>query len=167
MAPGDFLTRHRNAFLITLLVSTLVVGSFSAQHRLESSRETVAIPVMATAQEALSPLEQFRQERTGQEAADIAALQALCGDSAIDSRTREDAANRLQQLIDTRQTQLALEGSLASSSLAPCVAVVAGGSVTIVTGKTDITDRDAALVLSLAAAHAGISSGNVRIMTAE
>jgi hypothetical protein len=39
--------------------------------------------------------------------------------------------------------------------------------MTLVTAKSTITDKDSTLVLTLAAAHAGIRPENVRIITAE
>lgn len=74
---------------------------------------------------------------------------------------------QLQEIIANRQSQSALEGALAGSSLYPCAAVVSGGNVTIVTQKSTVTDKDSALVMSLAAAHAGVTPEKVRIITAK
>lgn len=164
---GSFLTRYRNAFLTVLLMTTLVVAGLASQERLRSSPKTVAIPVVSTAASVLTPLEIFRQERDTSVQADMAALQALCDQPLLEDATREDAADRLQELVAYHQAQLALEGALSLSSLAPCAAVVTQGSVTIVTEKQEITDRDSALVLSLAAAHANTPPSGVRIITAE
>ena len=49
----------------------------------------------------------------------------------------------------------------------PCVAVVEGGSVTIVTEKDGLTDGESALVITLARAHAGVEPSGVRVMAVE
>lgn len=167
MKPGAFLTRHRNLFLLTLLLITLAVGSLSAQERLRTAAPTVSIPVAATGGSVLSPVERARQERDASEQTDIAALKALCSQTTIDQQTREDAADLLQRRISHREAQLALETALCTSSLAPCIAVVTEDSLTIVSEKSEITERDTALVLRLADAHTDVPLSGVRLLTAE
>ena len=164
--PGEMLAKHRNTFLLALLVATLVVSGYVNQQEARTASVTVSIPVTEAAASALSPLESYRQQRDRQSQDDIAALERLIAQPSLDKATREAAADRLQELIGARQAQAAMEGALLSSSLSPCAAVVAGGSVTIVTEKNDVTDRDSALVMTLAAAHAGVKPENVRIITA-
>jgi len=162
---GELLTKHRNAFLLTLLVTTLAVSGYANQERLGASVATVSIPVTEVASQPISALEAYRQQRDQTALADIAALEKLCAQQTLDTPTREAAAAQLQEIIDARQGQSALEGALAGSSLSPCVAVVSSGSVTIVTEKDSITAKDSALVMTLAAAHVGAAPENVRIIT--
>lgn len=164
---GDLLTRHRNLFLLLLLLSTLAVSSVANRERLEEASATVHIPVTSAVPGTVSRLESYRQARDETYQSDLTALEALCAQSDLDERTREDAAARMQVLIDCRQGQNALEGALLNSSLSPCVAVVAGGSVTIVTEKSAITQADSALVMTLAKAHVDVAPECVRIITAE
>ena len=163
---GETLTKHRNAFLIALLAVTLAVSGYANQQEASSAPAMVTIPVTETAAQALSPLESYRQARDQQTQADLAALEALIAQTTVDESTRDAAADRLQEIIDARQAQSAMEGALVSSSLYPCAAVISGGSVTIVTEKSAVTDKDSALVMTLAAAHAGVPPENVRIITA-
>ena len=167
MKFGDMLTKHRNLFLVILLAATLAVSGAANQERLQANSPTVDIPVMAVSKPSLSPLETYRQQRDADALADISALERLIAQNALDSQTRDAAADQLQAIIAVRQAQTALEGALANSSLAPCVAVLAGDALTIVTEKATITEKDSALVLTLADAHAGIRPENVRIITAE
>ena len=164
---GELLTKHRNTFLLGLLVATLIVSGYANQARLQTASSTVEIPVKEVAAKSLSALESFRHQRDQDARSDIAALEKLCAQEMLDAATREAAAKQLQEIIDSRQAQSALEGALTGSSLHPCVAVVAGGNVTIVTEKSTVTDKDSALVMTLAAAHAGASPENVRIITAK
>ena len=159
---GVLLTKHRNAFLLTLLATTLAFSSLAGQ---SAPPVTEEIPIIETAASPTSPLQAYRLQRDQDTLADIAALEALIAQPLLDASTREDAADRLQETIDCRQAQSALEGALVSSSLAPCVAVIADGSLTIVTEKATITDRDSALILTLAAAHASVKPENIRIIT--
>lgn len=164
---GVWLTKHRNAFLIGVLAITLAISGYANQQRVSSAATTVSIPVMDTAAAALSPLEACRQQRDQDALRDLSALEALINQPLLDEATRESAADRLEELITSRQAQSAMESALSGCSLHPCVAVVHGGSVTIVTEKTAVTDKDSALVLTLAAAHTGATPENVRIITAE
>lgn len=167
MKTGEMLTKHRNLFLLILLVATLLVSGISNRERLEAAAVSVDIPVTEVSAQPSGALETYRQQRDAQAKSDMEALQALCSQTQLDSKTREDAAARLQVIIDERQAQSALEGALLGSSLYPCVAVVSEGSVTIVTEKSNVIDKDTALVLTLAAAHAGAAPEDVRIITAK
>ena len=159
---GDLLTRHRNTFLMALLIVTLILGSHSSSGNPEAA--TVSIPVVETAAASVSAVESFRQQRDQSVRADIAALERLIDQEALDAQTRQDAAERLQAIIDARQVQSAIEGALTGSSLYPCAAVLQGGILSIVTEKSTVTDRDAALVMTLAADHGGIAPEDVRII---
>lgn len=164
---GEGLTKHRNFFLLGLLLTTLAVSGFAQQERLQATSPTVEIPVTEVAAQPLSALDSYRQQRDQEAQSDIAALEKLIAQPSLDEDTREAAAAQLQEIIANRQAQSALEGALAGSSLYPCAAVVSGGNVTIVTQKSTVTDKDSALVMSLAAAHAGVTPEKVRIITAK
>ena len=163
---GEMLTRHRNLFLLALLITTLAVSGYASRQRLQERAATVDIPVTETVAQPQSALDRYRQQRDQEALSDIAALERLIAQATLDEATREAAAAQLQEIIDNRQAQSALEGALSGSSLYPCAAVVSGGSVTIVTQKSTVTDKDSALVMTLAAAHAGVTPENVRIITA-
>lgn len=167
MKSGELLTKHRNLFLLILLVATLLVSGIANRERLEAASATVDIPVTEVSSRPSSALETYRQQRDADAQSDMAALSALCAQEQLDAQTREDAAARLQTITESRQAQSALEGALLGSSLYPCVAVVSDGSVTIVTEKSAVTDKDTALVLTLAAAHASVQPQDVRIITAK
>ncbi len=164
---GTLLTRHRNLFLLLLLLSTLLVSSIANRTRLERAASTVNIPVTEVVAQPDTSLERFRRQRDETARADRSALEALCAQENLDSRTREDAALRLTRLVDEQQKQTAMEGALINSSLSPCVAVVTGSSLTLVTQKQTLTGRDTALVMSLAQTHVGSSPEEIRIITAE
>lgn len=166
MKLGELLTRHRNLFLLLLLVVTLVVSGQSNRERLAAASSTVNIPVTEVLAQPSSALERYRTQRNQQTSSDMAALEALCAQAALDQKTRDAAAAQLQTIIDARQAEVAIEGALTGSSLSPCAVVISGGSLTLVTEKATITKQDAALVMTLAQAHAGISPEDVRIMTA-
>ena len=167
MKPGELLTKHRNLFLILLLAATLVVSAAANREKLATASATVNIPVTETAAQPATALERYQLQRAEEQNADTAALEALCSQTLLDKQTRENAAARLQSIIDCRQAESAIEGALSGSSLYPCVAVIAGDSLTLVTGKSAITDKDAILVMTLAKAHAGITPEHVRILPAE
>ena len=159
---GELLTRHKNTFLVVLLVSTLALGSRTGSDRAKAI--TVDIPVTETASVTLSALESFRQQRDQALRADITALEKLIVQETLDEETRQQAADMLQGIVGARQIQTAIEGALTCSSLYPCAAVYQGGILTLVTEKGNVTERDAALVMTLANEHGGVAPENVRII---
>lgn len=162
---ADLIVRHRQLLLIALLTATLVAGSTVNRKRLEAEALLTSLPVdRSTSAVAVAA---YVNERAAAHERDVAALTALIQQTDMDERTRQDAADTLQALVRSRESQQALEDALSATALAPCAAVVSGGSVTIVTAKSAITPEDSALVLALAQAHAGADPEDVRILTAE
>lgn len=159
MEKNSILTRHRSLFMVVLMTAALLVSSVINQRRLEKEAQTVSLPVT-------SAVAVFQAEHADSYITDVAALHAVSINGTLDAATREAAAQRLTQLTADREAEAALDHLLATSSLAPCAAVVSGGSVTIVTEKAAVSQEETALVLTLAAAHAGASPEDVRIMTA-
>lgn len=164
--PAAFITRHKRLLLFAMMLVTLAVSSFANQQRLEGGAAVTSLPVMQTTPSA-EPVMAYLDDRAAAYRRDIDALTALIQQEELDSRTREDAAAQLQALIEAHTASSALEEALASSALAPCAAVLSGGSLTLVTACTSVSEADTALVLTLAAAHAGVAPENVRIRTAE
>lgn len=164
---SQFLIKYRNYFLLIALLATLAVSYFANQERLLEAAATVSLPVEQVTVSPSGRLEEFRLRRDETLQADMAALQSLCDQENLDAQTREDAAAKLQAMIETRQAQLTLEGALTQSGVYPCVAVISPGSVTIVTEKATLSDGESALVMTLAQAHAGVEPSGVRVMTAE
>ena len=162
---AEKLVKHRNWLLLAILLTTMLVSCLATIRRREGENLPVSLPVMQTVAAEASALEKFRQERDETAANDMARLQQLTENDAIDQQTREAAAEQLQQMIDRRERQLALEGALSVSGIEPCAAVITDGSVTIVTEKATLTEGESALVLTLAGVHAGIEPSGVRVVT--
>lgn len=162
----EFILKHRNALLLLCLLVTLAASWFFTNRRLTEAAATVSLPVEPVSAPVASHLDAFRARQEEAYRSDTAALQALCDQENLSSATREDAAAQLRRMVDTRQTQLALEGALAQSGVSPCVAVISPGSVTVVTEKASLSDGESALVMTLAQAHTGVEPSGVRVMTA-
>ena len=164
---GDWMTRHRNLLIVLLLLVTMVVSSLANQERLAQEAATVSLPVVEPFEEPAGKLETFRRQRDAASLQDMAALQSLIGQEQLDQQTRADAAAQLQSIVDAREKQLALEGTLLESGFYPCVAVVSAGQVTIVTEKDGLTDGDTALLLSMAQLHTGLQPAQVSVITTD
>lgn len=164
---GDFITRHRNLLLAMLLLATMVVSSLANQERIAQQAATVSLPVVAPAVEPVGKIELFRQQRDTASLQDMAALQALVSQELLDAQTRVEAASQLQAIVDAREKQQALEASLLESGLYPCVAVVSSGQVTIVTEKTNLTEHETALLMTMAQLHAGAAPSQVSVITTD
>ena len=160
---ADWITRHRNLLLALLLLTTMVVTSASRQEQ----AATVSLPVVEPCAAPEDRIELFRQQRDATSLQDMAALQALVDQEALDPQTRAEAAEQLRALVDAREKQLALEGSLLESGIHPCAAVISAGQVTIVTEKTQLTEDETALLLTMAQLHAGASPTQVSVITVD
>lgn len=162
----EFIRKHRNALLLAALLITLTVSYLATQRRLTADVPTVALPVEQVTPAPSGALETFRAARESALLSDMAALQSLCEQEAVDPAIRDDAARQLQTLVERHEQQLALEGALSASGVYPCVAVINEGSVTVVTERSDLSDGESALILTLAQAHAGVAPQGVRVTTA-
>lgn len=155
-----FLVRRKNWLLMAALALSLTAALLLRPSSPQAQRVTLP---MTSAESSASPLEAFRISRDSVYQRDMAALETLISNRAA----RQSAAEELQAYVALHQAQLALEGALLTSELAPCCAVVTDGSVTIVTEKQEITEQDTALVLTLVQVHTGVPASGVRIMTAQ
>lgn len=163
---GEFVTRHRHLLLIALLSVTLLVSSSANRRRLENEAIVTSVPVMRSADPAAAAVAGYISDRDTTYLKDIDALTELIAQTTLDAQTRQNAADQLALLIHCREARDAIEEALASTDLAPCAAVVTKDAVTIVTAQSTPTDDDAALVITLANAHAGVGPEDVRIITA-
>ena len=164
---GDFITRHKNLLLALLLLATMLASSLSNQERLAQEAATVSLPVVEPYAEPAGKIELFRQQRDAASLQDMTALQALVDQAELDPQTRTEAAEQLRALVDAREKQIALEGSLLESGIQPCVAVVSAGQVTIVTEKAALTDDETALLMTMAQLHAGAAPSQVSVITTD
>ena len=158
-----FLVRRKNWLLMAALALSLTAALLLRPSSPQAQRVTLP---MTSAESSASPLESFRISRDSAYQRDMAALETLISENT-DRAARQSAAEELQAYVALHQAQLALEGALLTSELAPCCAVVTDGSVTIVTEKQEITEQDTALVLTLVQVHTGVPASGVRIMTAQ
>ena len=164
---GEWITRHKNLLLVLLLLATMVVSSLANQERLEQEASTVSLPVVEPYAEPAGKIELFRQQRDAASLRDMAALQSLIDQTQLDQQTRAEAAEQLRSLVDAREKQLALEGSLLQSGVYPCVAVVSAGQVTIVTGKSTLTEDETSLLMTMTQLHTGAQPAQVSVMTVD
>lgn len=164
---GDFITRHKNLLLALLLLATMLVSSLSNQERLAQEAATVSLPVVEPYGEPAGKIELFRQQRDAASLQNMTALQALIDQPELDLQTRTEAAGQLRAMVDAREKQIALEGSLLESGIQPCVAVISAGQVTIVTEKAALTDDETALLMTMAQLHAGAAPSQVSVITTD
>ena len=164
---GEWITRHKNLLLVLLLLATMVVSSLANQERLEQEASTVSLPVVEPYAEPAGKIELFRQQRDAASLRDMAALQSLIDQTQLDQQTRDEAAEQLRSLVDAREKQLALEGSLLQSGVYPCVAVVSAGQVTIVTEKSTLTEDETSLLMTMTQLHTGAQPAQVSVMTVD
>lgn len=151
-----FLVRRKNWLLMAALALSLTAALLLRPSSPQAQRVTLP---MTSAESSASPLEAFRISRDSAYQRDMAALEALISNENTDRAARQSAAEELQAYVALHQAQLALEGALLTSELAPCCAVV--------TEKQEITEQDTALVLTLVQVHTGVPASGVRIMTAQ
>lgn len=158
-------TKRRNLLLVFVLIASMLISCLVTIRRLEAEQRPVSLPVAQVAPTEQNALEAFKAERDETAANDMAALLQLTENENLDTKTREQAADQLQDMISRREQQLALEGALTGSGVAPCAAVVTAGSVTIVTEKTTLTEGETALLLAMAQTHTGVEPSGVRVIT--
>lgn len=151
-----FLVRRKNWLLMAALALSLTAALLLRPSSPQAQRVTLP---MTSAESSASPLEAFRISRDSAYQRDMAALETLISSENTDRAARQSAAEELQAYVALHQAQLALEGALLTSELAPCCAVV--------TEKQEITEQDTALVLTLVQVHTGVPASGVRIMTAQ
>ena len=106
----------------------------------------------------LHPAQAYRQRRSAARREEEAALAALIQQE----ETRDTAQAQLQEMVNAREIELAIEGALAGKGYPNGLCVYRKGRLTVfVDGH--INSHDAALLSDLAQEIAGISPQNIRI----
>ncbi len=115
-----------------------------------------------------APTREAASQRSLREAAydkDRLSLEKLLESGAADADTQAAAARRLEQLVDSHQAEIAVEEALRKAGYAPALVLVQNGAMTVLLEPG--SPADSAAILTLCAAHAGVSAENIRIMTAD
>ena len=166
------LKEHKSTILLVVLLLTLAGSYLWNQYQMDATR-TVDLPVTRmegeedTASTALvnkTPLAAYQQKREQTRQQDIAALQTLAANDAVDQSARDQAQGELMEVIRCSESELAIEGALSGAGFAPCVAVVQRGAVTVLVEKKELTQDEATTILTLAATHSGEAPENIRVM---
>lgn len=166
-----FMKRHRNLIFLCVLLLTLAGSYLWNQYQL-GELKTVSLPITRTdgdgntpASSVLkTPLASYQEKREATRQADMAALENLTSNDKVDQAARDRAQEELAEVIRCRESELAIEGTLTGAGLAPCVAVVQRGAVTVLVEKKELTQTEATMILTLTAAHTGEAPENIRIM---
>jgi hypothetical protein len=167
------LREHKSTILLVVLLLTLAGSYMWNQYQMEATR-TVDLPVTVTQTEgedtastalvSKTPLAAYQQKREQTRQQDMAALQTLAANDAVDQSARDQAQGELIEVVRCSESELAIEGALTGAGFAPCVAVVQRGAVTILVEKKELTQEEATTILTLAAAHSGEAPENIRVM---
>ncbi len=170
-----FLKKHKNLIFLCVLLVTLAGSYLWNQYQLQAA-STVSLPISRTAGAGVAtptpsfsktPLATYQEKRETTRQADMAALQTLASNEKVDQTTRDQAQEELLEVIRCRESELAIEGALTGAGLAPCVAVVQRGAVTVLVEKKELTQTEATMILTLATAHTGEVPENIRIMAGD
>lgn len=169
-----FIKKHKNLFFFGVLLLTLAGSYLWNQYQMSPAR-TVSLPLSRTegktpaptAAVTKTPLNAYQEKREAARQADMASLQTLAANEKVDQAARDQAQEELLEIIRCRETELAIEGALTGAGLAPCVAVVQRGAVTVLVEKKELTQTEATMILTLAAAHSGEAPENIRIMAGD
>ena len=164
--------RWQSGLALALLLAVLG-ASYSYQQKRLVQPEPVGIPVvrveadetLVTAAGALDALESYRLRRQTQREKDIEALKTLIQSEHTTLEAREDAQAALQRMMTEGEMEMALEGAMTGAGFTPCLCVVEGEQVTLMVGKKELTQGEAALLVTMAQSHGAKKAENVMILT--
>lgn len=111
------------------------------------------------------PIPVHTDGRTAREAAyekDQQALERLIGQSG--EALSEQASQRLLQMVNEHQSELALEETLRQAGYDNVLVLVHNASVTVMLAQEQMNAQSAASIVALCVAHTGVDAENVRIM---
>lgn len=93
---------------------------------------------------------------------DLEALEKLIGQSG--DALREQASQKMLQLVEEHQNELALEETLRQAGYEGALVLVQNASVTVLIPSAQMTAENAASIIALCVAHTGVGAENIRIM---
>jgi hypothetical protein len=169
-----FMKKHKNLIFLCVLLLTLAGSYLWNQYQL-GELKTVSLPISRTegggtapaTSVVKTPLAAYQEKREATRQTDMAALETLAANEKVDQAARDQAQEELREVIRCRESELAIEGALTGAGLAPCVAVVQRGAVTVMVEKKELTQTEATMILTLTTAHTGEVPENIRIMAGD
>ncbi len=170
----SFFKKYRNLIFLSVLLLTLAGSYMWNQYQLTGSKmvslpmsRTAGVNATPTVTVIKTPLAAYQEKREATRKEDMAALETLAANAQVDQTARDQAHDELMEVIRCRENELAIEGALTGAGLAPCVAVVQRGAVTVLVEKKELTQTEASMILTVAAAHSGEAPENIRIMAGD
>ena len=95
---------------------------------------------------------------------DLAKLEKLLENNALQEETRQQAASQLARMIDQHQLELGLEEALTNAGFAPCLVLMQNDALTVAVSASEVTAAQSAVILSICLAHTEVAAENIRIM---
>ena len=105
-----------------------------------------------------------RQTREAAYEKDLAKLEKLLENNALQEETRQQAASQLARMIDQHQLELGLEEALTNAGFAPCLVLMQNDALTVAVSASEVTAAQSAVILSICLAHTEVAAENIRIM---
>ncbi|NLO85856.1 MAG: SpoIIIAH-like family protein [Clostridiales bacterium] len=98
---------------------------------------------------------------------DINTLTELTQNEQTDEQTRNQAAQRITQMVSDHQSEIGIEEALAQAGFSPLMVLLQNGALTVMVTPDSLAETQSATILSICAAHTDIGIDNIRIMTGQ
>ncbi len=153
-----------NALMLLTVAAALILTLTRGAQDAEAAFDAPAVVSYPTAAPTATPhpADAYRQERWEERQVEQRMLQALADSEYATAETRALAAEQLMETAGQMETELAVEAALAGKGYEHALCVVRGGNATVMTG-TELSARDAALLLDIIMEASGIAAENIRM----
>lgn len=106
----------------------------------------------------------YRENRESKRNTEIALLDSIIDNERSDMEEVKDAQNQKIEIVKIMESELKIEGLLASSGFSQAVVVIKTGSVNVVVGEEAITKEQAAQILEIVREQTGEPAQNIKIL---
>ena len=156
--------RIMNALMLLTVAAALILTLIRGTPEPEAAFDRPIVSGFPTAAPTNTPhpADAYRRERSETRRQEQAVLQALIDGEYTAPETRAMAQEQLLKAAAEMETELAVEAALAGKGYGHALCVARGNTVTVMTG-TEITARDAALLLDIIREASGIEAENIRM----
>ena len=106
----------------------------------------------------------YRENRESVRNTELAQLDSIIDNEKSDMEEVKDAQQQKIELVQIMESELKIEGLLASSGFSDAIVVIKTGSVNVVVGQESITAEQAAQILEIVREQTGEPAQNIKIL---
>ena len=156
--------KMKHAFIMAgVTVAVIAVGVANYVVTMNSSARTETVSATATA-ETTDVFAEYKEERETTRAQEMSYIDAVAASTEATETEKAQASAKKMKLVDNMDSELVIEGLIATKLGYEAVASISDGSVNVVVNKGELTENEVVQIADIVKGETKEPSSNIKIM---